>query len=238
MSKPAFRRPGFEDGERFFLASHRLGVLWPDADGQRIDAVPRIHPRPAADRRPRENWVDLEHARMDVAMQPLPDAPPTAEPAAGQPRPRPGTGSSTAWQWRRELAAPGWQFPQASLLGVLPQQQPFREDVLPDVTLVFLPDEDEEQLVAHRVEDSLDQAGQDPHVRATLTTLSLAPPAGLLPWGAMDVPQLLERVRELAEAEELDLREAARRFTAVEVPNNPNRLAWEWHPWLGLRPQA
>jgi CRISPR-associated endonuclease/helicase Cas3 len=235
--KPAFRRPGFEDGERFLLASHRLSVLWPDADGRRIDAVPRIHPCPAAERRPRESWIDLEHARLEAAMQPVPDTPLAAPAAVGRPRRRPGSDAS-GWQWQRDLAAPGWQFPQAMLVGVLPQQQPFREDTLPDVTLVFLPDEDEESLVAHRVEEDLERAGRDPHVPAAVRTIAITPSAGVTPWGAMDLPQLLERVRELADAEGLDLREAVRRSTAVDVPKNPNRLAWEWHPWLGLRPQS
>ena len=33
----------------------------------------------------------------------------------------------------------------------------------------------------------------------------------------MDLPQLLERLRELAEAEKLPLRQAAAKFTAVQV---------------------
>lgn len=78
----------------------------------------------------------------------------------------------------------------------------------------------------------------DPHVQAAVRTMAISRFAGAVPCGAMDLPQLLERVRELAEAEGLGLRQAARRFTAVDVPKNPNRLAWEWHPWLGVRPQS
>lgn len=52
----------------------------------------------------------------------------------------------------------------------------------------------------------------------------------------MDLAELLDRVCELAEAEELQLRDAARKFTAVEVPRG-RILAWRWHPWLGLAPQ-
>lgn len=232
--KPAFRRPGFEDEERFLLTSHRLNTLWPDADGQRIDAVPRIRSRSVLERQPKSNWIDLEHARMEEATHPISEAMAPVVSTTG--RRRPGAGGAS-WQWQRELAAPSWQFPQATLLGVLPQQQPFREDTLRSITLVFLPDDEEETLVAHRVEEQLDKAGQDPHVPATLKPIELEPPTGLVPWGGMDLPQLLERVRELAEAEELPLREAARRFTAVEVPKNVTLLAWLWHPWLGLTPQ-
>ncbi len=227
--KPAFRRPGFEDGDRFLLASHRLGTLWPGSDGQRIDATPRIQPRSSSERQPKSNWIDLEHARMDAAMQPVRESPPAPMPASV--RRRPGSGVQS-WQWQRDLAALGWQFPQAMLLGMLAQQQPFREDNLPDVTLVFLPDEEEETLLAHRVEDRLEKAGKDPHVRATLYDIAMEPSSGLIPWGAMSLPQLLDRVRELAEAENLPLREAACKFTAVQARSSDH--GWLWHPWLGL----
>ncbi|WP_440225106.1 type I-F CRISPR-associated helicase Cas3f [Dokdonella sp. MW10] len=233
--KPAFRRPGFEDGDRFLLATHRLGTLWPGADDQRIDALPRIRPRPTAEREPNRNWIDLEHARMEAAMQPVAVSASTAAPApastSGRSRSRPG---APTWRWQRDLAAPGWQFPQATLLGVLAQQQAFREDTLPDRTLLFLPDDDEEALILHRVEDSLEKAGKDPHVQATHYPIPFEPSPGVEPWAAMDLAQLLERVRELAEAENLPLREAARKFTAVEVPDSKETLAWNWHSWFGF----
>lgn len=229
--KPAFLRPGFEDGDRFLLASHSLSVVWPDADGQRIDAMPRIRPRPLPERQPKINWIDLEHARMTAAMQPVPESEPASAPTSPSVRRRPGSGVP-AWQWQRDLAALGWQFPQAMLLGMLAQQQPFREDNLPHLTLVFLPDADEQTLIAHRVEDQLEKAGKDPHVPATLYSIALQPDAGLVPWGVMSLSQLLDRVSELAEAEDLPLREAARRFTTVDVRFSDQ--GWLWHPWLGL----
>ena len=236
--KPAFRRPGFEDGDRFLLASHRLGTLWPDADDQRIDALPRICPRPLMERRPNHNWIDLEHARMAAAMMPVVTSGSSSTPvpasASGRSRPRPGAPS---WQWQRDLAAPGWQFPQATLLGVLAQQQAFREDTLPDKTLLFLPDHDEEALILHRVEDSLEKEGKDPHVQATHYLIPLERSPGVKPWAAMDLQQLLERVRELAETEGLPLRDAAQKFTAVEVPDSRQTLAWNWHSWLGFTPR-
>ncbi|MGQ0801598.1 MAG: type I-F CRISPR-associated helicase Cas3f [Pseudomarimonas sp.] len=235
---PAFRRPSFEDGDRFLLASHRLATLWPDGDGKRIDAVARIRPRPTAERQASKNWIDLEHARLDAAMQPVVDSKPASTPTPGRSRPRPGSGGESSLQWQRDLAAPCWQFPQAMLVGVLAQQQPFREDNLPDVTLVFLPDEDEEKLIEHRVEDSLEKVGKDPHVPATFYNLQLGASAGLEPWAMMDLPQLLERVRELADAEGLTLHEAARKFTTVEAPKGNNNLAWNWHPWLGITPRS
>lgn len=240
--KPAFRRPGFEDGERFLLASHRLGIMWPDADGQRIDAVSRIRPRPVPERQPNTHWIDLEHARMEAAMRPVPKSestsaststPGSAVHTPGRSRPRPGAPS---WQFQRDLVALSWQFPQALLLGVLAQQQAFREDNLPDMTLVFLPDEDEETLIAHRVETALEKAGKDPYVQATLYPMRLERSPGVEPWVEMELPHLLDRVGELAEAENLSLREATSRFTVVEVPKG-DALAWNWHPWLGFTPR-
>jgi len=230
--KPAFWRPGFENGDRFLLASHRLDALWPDADGKCIDAIARIRARPAPERQPACNWIDLEHARMDAAMQPLPDTAPAPTPASR--RRRAGSGGQ-AWQWQRDLAAPGWQFPQAMLLGVLAQQQPFREDNQPGTTLVFLPDEDEGTLVMHRVEDKLEKAGQNPYVEAARYDISPGPPSGVLPWGLMDLPHLMERLRELAEAEGISLHDAACRFTTVQVRSSDQ--GWLWHPWLGITPR-
>lgn len=229
--KPAFLRPGFEDGDRFLLASHSLATLWPDANGQRIDAMPRIRPRPLPERQPKRNWIDLEHARMEAAMQPVPEPQGMNSPASPTVRRRPGSGAH-AWQWQRDLAALGWQFPQAMLLGMLAQQQPFREDSLPHLTLAFLPDTDEETLSPHRVEGSLEHAGQDPYVPAIWYEVELQPAAGVIPWGDMSRQQLLDRVRELAEAEGLPLREAACRFTTVDVRSSEQ--GWLWHPWLGL----
>ncbi|HRF53725.1 MAG TPA: type I-F CRISPR-associated helicase Cas3f, partial [Aquimonas sp.] len=120
-AKPAFLHPGFEDADQFLLRSHRLAMLWPAEDDQRIDAVARIQPRPAGERQPNANWIDLEHTRLDVAMQPVPTPTPPAATTSTRRRARP---TEAAWHWRRDLAAPGWQFPQASLLGVLAQQQP------------------------------------------------------------------------------------------------------------------
>lgn len=245
----AFMRPGFEKEawrdpqQRFLLATHRLATLRPDAAndskaGERIDAVPRIRFFPDAAARSRGHWVALEHARMETAMQPLPDdaMTPAFTPTG---RPRPGV---SGWKdLERDRACLAWQFPQTTLLGVLPQEQPFREDQRPDRTLVFLPDDDEETLVAHRVETSLERQGQDPYVPvgAMLRNISLSPVRGVVPWGVMALPQLLDRVRELAEAEDLSLCKAACRFTTVAVP--PERTdgrGWQWHPWLGIRSEV
>lgn len=92
----------------------------------------------------------------------------------------------------------------------------------------------------HRVEPELEKQGQDPYVRAGADLIhrsDLETATGVHPWGAMDETQLLERIRELAEAEGLGLRQAACRFATVEVPREREEgRGWEWHPWFGFRP--
>lgn len=231
----AFQHPGFEDGGRFPLESHRLSILWPDADGWAVDAVPRILPRPEGERQPSRNLGDLEHARMEAAMRPLPDL---GLPSVQMPgRRRRGSAGRASLDWQRDLSAPCWQFPRAGLTGVLPQHQPFREEAERTMALAFLPDDDESRLVAHRVEEQLEKAGRDPYVEATLYPFEIGASRGVVPWGAMSLTQLLGRVRELAEAEDMSLRTAAARFTVVDVPAS-GRLAWSWSPWLGLTADA
>lgn len=47
--------------------------------------------------------------------------------------------------------------------------------------------------------------------------------------------QLLERVRELADAEDLPLGDAVAKFTVVQVQREgADGKGWQWHPWLGF----
>lgn len=222
-----FTRPGFEkitDDERFLLASHRLGELLDDAEYRHLDAVPRIQPR--AELKPRQRWVDLEHARLRAGLLPR-----AVAPARGSGRR--GT-QPTEQQSLGDYAAACWQYPQAALSGVLPQQQPFRDDSSANVTLAWVPDEDEEEgLKSHRVVDM--RSGRkdgELYVRELLHRVSLAPATGISRWGAFD---LLALVSDQAEAQDLSLERAAKKFTAVEVPENSQ--GWRWHPWLGITKQ-
>lgn len=220
-----FTRPGFEKGnaedESFLLRSHRLGQLLAEAEYKDLTAIPRVQPRPDDALQPRERWVDLEHARIRAIMLP----------AAVAPAPTSSRRRST----RPSLAAPAcWQYPQAALIGVLPQQQPFRDDTSRDITLAWLPDEDEDSgLKSHRVVDVRGgKRGEQLYVRESLYAEPLAPAAGVSRWGAFD---LLALVSDLAQTQDLPLDRAARKFTAVEVPDNGQ--GWRWHPWLGVTKQ-
>jgi CRISPR-associated endonuclease/helicase Cas3 len=95
---PAFCRPGFED-KRHALESHNLQDILEPEDIARIDAGPRIRPRPALN--PSKSLVDLEHARLAELM--------LGGPSADKP--------VTLW----------WETP-AALCGELQRVQPFRDD--------------------------------------------------------------------------------------------------------------
>jgi len=226
--QPVFVRPGFEterDNGRFLLASHSLHVLLAEDEYRHLDAQPRIQPR-ADELRSRERWVDLEQARIHAAMLPAPSAP-TMRSARRSASPAP--------RLERDYAPAGWEHPQAALAGVLPQQQPFRHDEQPGTTLAWLPNEDDDDLVPHRVEDMPgSRRGEKLYVpaRELLRKVALDVAPGVSRWGEFD---LLSLVSEQAEAQDLPLDRAACKFTTVEVPCNDQ--GWRWHPWLGFTRQ-
>lgn len=220
--KPAaiFIRPGFEKehaaaNHPFRLIAHRLGKLLESGEYRVLTALPRIQPLPSTDWNPKKRLVDLEHARMADCM-----LPPTAA-EDGNEAPRTTLNAASAWQ-----------YPQAALTGVLPQQQPFRDDPMPTVTLVFLPDEDEEHLVLHRVEDGHKRHNQNLYVpieRSQRHNLALELGPRIAPWGEFDLMDLLI---EQAEHLELPLRSCAERLATVDVPGSDQ--GWYYQPWLGF----
>ena len=215
-----FTRPGFEN-ERFLLASHSLHMLLSEDEYRHLDAIPRIQPRPAEQLQPRQRWVDLEQARIRGSMlPPLPVAITGSTRRSKMPVP----------QLERDYSPAAWEHPQAALSGVLPQQQPFRDDEQPGATLVWLPDE-EDALVPHRVENLPGRRGEKLYVRARdlLHEIVLNAASGVSRWGEFD---LLALVSEQAEAHDLPLDLAARKFTTVDVPRSDQ--GWCWHPWLGF----
>jgi len=229
--RPVFARPGFEtergDG-RFLLSTHSLRMLLVDDEYRCLDAQPRIRPR-TAELQPRERWVDLEQARIRAAMLPVPPAP-TSCSARRSTAPVP--------RLERDYAPAAWKYPQAALAGVLPQQQPFRHEEQPGTTLVWLPVEDEIDLQPHRVEDAPGgRRGEKIYVlaRELLHEVALENAPGVSCWGEFD---LMSLVSGLAEAQDLSLDLATRKFTTVEVPPlKENLQGWRWHPWLGFTRQ-
>lgn len=226
--QPVFARPGFEtdrDNGRFLLTSHSLRMLLTEDEYHHLDAQPRIQPR-ATELQPRERWVDLEQARIRAAMLPTP-------PASAIRSTR--RSAASAARLERDYAPAAWEHPQAALAGVLPQQQPFRHDEQPGTTLAWLPTEDEDDLLPHRVEDAPgSRRGEKLYVpaRELLHEIALNVAPGVSCWGEFDLPSL---VSEQAEAQDMSLDLAARKFTTVEVPLSDQ--GWRWHPWLGFTKQ-
>ena len=219
-SAAIFIRPGFEKehaaaSHPFRLIAHRLGKLMKLEEYQVLTALPRIRPLPRTAWQPKQRLVDLEHARMADCMLP----PMATENGLETPR-------------APLNAASAWQYPQAALTGVLPQQQPFRDDSMPTVTLAFLPDEDEEHLVLHRVEDGHKQRDPNPYVpidHSQRHNLALEIGPRIAPWGEFDLMDLLT---EQAEYLDLSLRSCAERLATVDVPEN--NQGWYYQPCLGF----
>jgi len=234
-AQAAFRWPGFEDDDANFLQSHDLNQLLAAADYAVIDARPRIVARPAAELRPQQHWVDLEHSRMRQTMLAVNHAPSAAANTGGRVRKsdlapaKPVFNASTWWR-----AAPA----DALLTAVIPQKQRFR-DSRPDLELALLPDDDGEQALLHRVKDHRDwRPGTSPYIeveRSEHTPLDDALVQGqrIQPWGVTDYLQALQA---LANELGMPLQQAAHRFGTVSVPA-PKEGApsgWRSHPALGF----
>ncbi|HEY4581299.1 MAG TPA: type I-F CRISPR-associated helicase Cas3f [Lysobacter sp.] len=219
---PAFHRPGFErsdESHRFRLRYHRLDKLLAPEEYRALTALPRIRPRPVSEWASRERLVDLEQARVAASMLPRHRLPASIAPRMDAPM-------------ERDEATWSWQFPQAALTGVLPQQQPFRDNGERTTTVAFRPDEDDQRLVLHRIEDHADRRGERLYIpvdRSLRHDVKLVPGERMGVWGEFDLEVLLE---EQASSHGMSLDEAARKFTVTEVPENEQ--GWNWHPWLGF----
>nr|WP_283161869.1 type I-F CRISPR-associated helicase Cas3f [Xanthomonas nasturtii] len=216
QGKPSYLRPGFEkegsgpDACRFQLVTPWLHALLQEEEYRTLTAVPRIRPRPDnAQWKPSERLVDLEQTRIAASMLRQPNA----------------------TSVERDHAFAARAHPHAALTGVLPQQQPFREDNQARVTLVFLPDDDEVPRL-HRVERSRDRHAADLYIRIEQSQrhdIALASAPGIGPWGRFELMDLLA---EQAESLNVSLEVCARKFASVDVPASDT--GWRYHPWLGF----
>jgi CRISPR-associated endonuclease/helicase Cas3 len=103
------------------------------------------------------------------------------------------------------------------------------------VTLVFLPDDDEEAFVWHRIEEALVKLGKKADLKARELLgdpIPLNSVPGIVPWGEFDLRKLLV---EQAESLDKPLAEIALGFSRVEVPPSKQGQGWDWHPCLGFK---
>lgn len=240
--KAAYCRPGFEldaaDAAGFHFSSHSLsallqrqlqewGEVWP------VDAQPRIQDSgtqaskkklPADTPRHAVNWVDLEHARMRDTMLPRKPDSPNLPPV-------------------KRDASMAWYEPDSArlqclwLTGVLPQYQRFREEDARRVDVVFLPDEDGEQLLLHRVVDQGRRREKlyvcdDATMLTRIADAQLVPDAGhsVQPWLQ---PDLLQALREQAQEKDWSLEQCAQRYATASLP--ASEQGWCWHAALGFK---
>ena len=194
--------------------SHHLTDLLPeltDQDGA-IDARPRIAPRGKL--QPKTWWVDLEHARMRDTMLPR-DA------------------SSLFFTPVARDAGLHWQAPGSVwLTGLLPQFQRFRYEPQPRVDVAWLPDEDEEALTLHRVDD-----GTGPREKLFVPIQSLVNPVPdaavrgerITPWMRLD---LLAALEHWAEQQDQPLRRCAEKIATASLPQSGQ--GWRFHEVLGF----
>ncbi|GAN60211.1 type I-F CRISPR-associated helicase Cas3 [Acetobacter cibinongensis] len=217
-----FVRPGFEgaEGTRYHLETHWLHDLLRPEEYLSITAVPRVAPPPAQDWQPQTHLSDLEQARMAACMLPQPVGQKASRRAPALP---PG----------REMSALCWQYPQAALTGVLAQQQPFRANTQQEETLVFLPDEDEDDLHLYR-EDN-EGKGKPystlyaPVEKSQRHDVALHYGQAITAWTVPDLAVLLR-----AQADNLDMPvyDSAKRMATVTV--RASKMGWFYHSVLGF----
>jgi len=204
-NEAAYCRPGFEGDEPFRLSARNLQALLREDERDVIDARPRIVERPPSERLPfNKRLVDLEHERLRHAMKP---------------------------QQAPLNASSFWARPLLHLTGVAAQQQPFRQQTVPQVEVRLLPNEDEDGYQLHRLHE---QKGQDDlwvEVDGTLHRIREQDVrgVGIEAWAATDY---LTELSALAEAMELPLRDCAARYGDASLPQSPQ--GWRFHPALGF----
>jgi CRISPR-associated endonuclease/helicase Cas3 len=227
---PIFVRPGFERQDDvgmdqrqggaatigpFRVKYNNVGRLLAREEYEVLSAIPRIRPQDEAAWRTHERLVDLEQARITAAMLPRELWPASVRPACRS-------------SMERDESAYSWSMPKAAFTGLLNQQQRFREDPQPRVTLAAIPDDDD-RLVWHRVEDGPDRTAAyvSDDLRVYRTACNTGPRIDR--WGTFDLQQL---IGAHAEAFDTDARRSARVVGTVEVPKSDD--GWYQSPWFGL----
>ena len=220
--KPAYEKPGFEtEHAPFQLKSHHLHDLLARAIGTNaawaVDAQPRIAVPADNKLLPSRRWTDLEHARMHDSLLPKPQG--TATPT-----------HAACLQWHE----PQPETPRSLwLTGLLPQFQRFRQDDQKRDDVALLPDEEEETLLLHRVQDG-ERRYEKLYVPIHQSLCHPVPAAQLASPSVSPWPQvgLMEELAALAQARGLSLEHCAERYATASLPES--QAGWRWHEQLGF----
>ena len=224
--KPAYEKPGFEtEHAPFQLKSHHLHDLLARAIGTNaawaVDAQPRIAVPADNKLLPSRRWTDLEHARMHDSLLPKPQG--TATPT-----------HAACLQWHE----PQPETPRSLwLTGLLPQFQRFRQDDQKRDDVALLPDEEEETLLLHRVQDG-ERRYEKLYVPIHQSLCHPVPAAQLASPSVSPWPQvgLMEELAALAQARGLSLEQCAERYATASLPES--QAGWRWNERLGFSKKA
>ena len=221
----AFLRPGFEDDRRWRLQTHSLDQgLLPEGFLNHIDSRPRLVTPPFnLPKNPQrylaqsDTLCSLEHQRIGYVMMP-----------AFQSR------YPTTHQHPIVGAFSIHQHPYATLTGILPQHQPFREQIRRQADFAFLPDESFEHVRFCRVQDDYEQT-LNTTVEYLIERTDLKPSCNVRPWGDTDYLHALEA---LANSMQISVEECAWRFGRLTLPDveqeNGAPTKWAYHPVMGI----
>jgi len=231
-SKAAFCKPGFEmdpqppgssdAAQNFYLHNHSLRQLMTrlvkDDEPWAVDAQPRIEVATAR-YHPSRHWADLEHERMRDAM--------LQRSAASNYTTAPERAAFLHW------AHPGHLW----LTGLLPQFQRFRYDPQPRDDVALLPDEEEETLQLHRVQEG-ERRYDTLYVPIHQSLCHPVPAAQLASPSVSPWPQvgLMEELAALADARGLSLEQCAERYATASLPES--QAGWWWDERLGFSKKA
>ena len=221
--KPAFTRPGFET-DRVKLDSKDLAEILQQHEWQFIDSRPRILERETL--KETHSLVDIEHYQLQQKMLPQPVIKPKKLPAWMQSEEITETPALGAHSW--------WTAPKATLLTILQQKQPFRDDkgqLREDLAL--LPNEDEDDFLLHRIEKQKNFVGNN-YTLIEESQLERLPDSyvqgeRINPWFAEDYPTLLINQ---ADNEELELNRCAKKYGVLSL--RESKQGWCFHAVLGF----
>ena len=132
-----------------------------------------------------------------------------------------------------------WHEPQPDtprplwLTGLLPQFQRFRQDDQKRDDVALLPDEEEETLLLHRVQDG-ERRYEKLYVPIHQSLCHPVPAAQLASPSVSPWPQvgLMEELAALAQAQGLSLEQCAQRYATASLPACAQ--GWCWHQQLGF----
>lgn len=225
-SDPVFIRPGFED-KHTQLSSKKLTDILEQNEWEFIDSTPRVVERETL--QPANSLVDIEHYQLQQKMLPqyekeLSSLPSWMQPDNGvnnQPLPRLG-----AHSW--------WTAPYATLMAVLQEQQPFREEKgEPRTDLVLLVNEEEEGYSLYEI--AKEKGGRFmTYIEVNEAKLHrIANPftqgSRIDAWIEEDY---LTQVINHAETQEMSLLNCAKRYGTLSLRESVN--GWRYHPALGF----